>query len=66
MSINFIVTDGASADCKEAIHLIKDINAKLVFADLALKCWRSISTRYTKTLDAFIAFIFVRCIFLSF
>ena len=31
--IDFIVTDGASADCKEAIHL--NINAKLVFADHA-------------------------------
>ena len=33
MPINFIVTDRSYADCKEAIHLIKNINAKLVFAD---------------------------------
>ena len=35
MPINFIVTDGSHADCKETIHLIKNINAKLVFADRA-------------------------------
>ena len=28
---NFIVTDGPCADCKEAIDLIKNIKAKLVF-----------------------------------
>ena len=33
MPINFIVTDGSCADCKEVIHLIKNINAKLAFAD---------------------------------
>ena len=35
MPINFIVTNGSCADCKEAIHLIKNINAKLVFANCA-------------------------------
>ena len=35
MPINFIVTDELCADCKEAIHLIKNIDAKLVFADRA-------------------------------
>ena len=35
MPINFIVTNRLCADCKEAIHLIKNINAKLVFADRA-------------------------------
>ena len=35
MPINFIVTDGSHADCKETIHLIKNINAKLVFLDRA-------------------------------
>ena len=35
MPINFIVANGACADCKEAIYLIKNINAKLVFADCA-------------------------------
>ena len=35
MPINFIVTDGSHADCKETIHLIKNINAKLVFEDSA-------------------------------
>ena len=33
ISINFIVTDELHTDCKEAIHLIKNINAKLVFTD---------------------------------
>ena len=33
--INFIVTNGSCADCKEAIYLIKNINAKLIFADRA-------------------------------
>ena len=33
--INFIVTDGSCANCKEAIHLTKNINTKLVFAALA-------------------------------
>ena len=33
--INFIVTDGSCSDCKEVIHLAKNINAKLVFADRA-------------------------------
>ena len=31
MPVNFIVTDRSRADCKDAIHLIKNINAKLVF-----------------------------------
>ena len=35
MPINFIVTDGSHADCKETIHLIKNINAKFVFTDCA-------------------------------
>ena len=35
MPINFIFTNGSRADCQEAIHLIKNINAKLVFADRA-------------------------------
>ena len=35
MPINFIVTDGSHADCKETIRLIKNINAKLVFEDSA-------------------------------
>ena len=35
MPVNFIVTDRSRADCKDAIHLIKNINAKLVFADRA-------------------------------
>ena len=35
MPINFIVTNRLCTDCKEAIHLIKNINAKLVFADRA-------------------------------
>ena len=33
--IDFIVTDRSYADYKEAIHLIKNISAKLVFADRA-------------------------------
>ena len=35
MPINFVVTIGACADCKEAIHSIKNIDAKLVFSDRA-------------------------------
>ena len=35
MPINFIVTDGSCSDCKEVIHLAKNINAKSVFADRA-------------------------------
>ena len=35
MPINFIVTDGSCANCREAIHLTKNINTKLVFVDLA-------------------------------
>ena len=31
VSINFIVTDGPCADCKENIHLTKNINITLVF-----------------------------------
>ena len=33
--INFIVTNGPCVDCKEAIHLTENIDAKLVFADRA-------------------------------
>ena len=33
MPINFIITNGSCADCKEAINL--NINAKLVFSDRA-------------------------------
>ena len=33
---------------------------------LAFKRWRGIATRYAKTLDAFIASIYVRCIFMHF
>lgn len=29
----FTVLDGSCADCKEAIHLIKNINTRLVFID---------------------------------
>ena len=35
MQINFIVMDRSPANCKEAIHSIKNINAKLVFLDRA-------------------------------
>ena len=35
MPISFIVTDGSCTDCKEAIHLIKNINAKLIVSDCA-------------------------------
>ena len=35
MPMNFIVTGGACTDCESAIHLIKNVNAKLVFADRA-------------------------------
>ncbi len=35
MSLKFIVTEGMRADCKEAINLLKNLDAKLVFADRA-------------------------------
>ena len=35
MPINFIITDGSCASWKKAIHLIKNIKAKLVFVDRA-------------------------------
>ena len=35
MPVKFIVTEGTRADCKGAINLIKNIDAKLVFADHA-------------------------------
>ena len=35
MPVKFIVTEGTRADCKEAINLIKNLDAKLVFADRA-------------------------------
>ena len=35
MPVKFIVTEGTHADCKEAINLIKNIDAKLLFADRA-------------------------------
>ena len=57
--INFIVTDGSYVDCKEDIYLIED-------TFLALRRWRGISDRYAKTLDAFIASVFVRRILLLF
>ena len=112
MPVKFIVTEGTRADCKETINLIKNLYAKLAFADraydtneilsyiakrnikavippkrnrleqrdynrklyrfrhiientfLAFKRWRGIATRYAKTLDALIAFIEVRRIFM--
>ena len=35
MPVKFIVTERTRADCKEAINLIKNIDAKLLFADRA-------------------------------
>ncbi len=35
MSIKFIVTEGMCAACKETINLLKNLDAKLVFADRA-------------------------------
>ncbi len=35
MSVKFIITEGTRADCKEVINLLKNIDAKLVFADRA-------------------------------
>ena len=35
MPVKFIVTEGTRADCKEAINLLKNLDAKLVFADRA-------------------------------
>ncbi len=118
--VKFIVTDGTRADCKEAINLLKNLDAKLVFADrvydtneiLSYIARRNIKSkrnrlerrdykgfrvlrkrdssltenfialdilskilflllnigavsppRYAKTLDGFIASIYVRCIF---
>ena len=35
LPVKFIVTEGTRADCKEAINLLKNLDAKLVFADRA-------------------------------
>ena len=35
MPVKFIVTERTSADCKKAINLLKNLDAKLVFADRA-------------------------------
>ena len=35
MPVKFIVTDGTRADCKKTINLLKNLGAKLVFADRA-------------------------------
>ena len=35
MPVKFIVTEGTRADCKEAINLLKNLDAKLLFADHA-------------------------------
>ena len=35
MPVKFIVTEGMRANCKEAINLLKNLDAKLVFADRA-------------------------------
>ena len=35
MPINFIVTDGSYGGCIDIIHLIENINTKLVLADRA-------------------------------
>ncbi len=36
MPVKFIVTERTSADCKKAINLLKNLDAKLVFADRAM------------------------------
>ncbi len=112
MPVKFIVTNGTRDGCKKAINSLKNLDAKLLFADraydtneilsyiakrnikavispkrdkleqrdynhklyrfryiientfLAFKRWRGIVTRYAKTLDVFIASIYVRCIFM--
>ncbi len=33
MSVKLIVTEGTRTDCKETINLLKNLDAKLVFAD---------------------------------
>ncbi len=35
LAVKFIVTEGTRADCKEAINLLKNLDAKLVFVDRA-------------------------------
>ena len=35
MPVKFIVTEGTRADCKETINLLKNLDAKLLFADKA-------------------------------
>ena len=35
MPVKFIVTEGTRADCKEAINLLKNLDARLLFADRA-------------------------------
>ena len=35
MPLEFVVTERTHSDCKEAINLLKNIDAKLLFADRA-------------------------------
>ena len=55
MPINFIVTDELCADCKEAIHLIKNIDAKLVFADRACDTNEILSYLYQQNIKPVIS-----------
>ena len=52
---NFIVTDELCADYKEAIHLIKNINAKLVFADRAYNTNEILSYLYQQNIKPVIS-----------
>ncbi len=65
--VKFIVTEGIRADCKEAVNLTEQRNDDCILYRfkhiienivLASKRWR-IATCYAKTLDIFIAFIYV-------
>ena len=55
MLINFIVTDELCADYKEAIHLIKNIDAKLVFVDRACDTNEILSYLYQQNIKPVIS-----------
>ena len=57
MPINFIVADGLCANCKETINLIKNINAKLVFADRTYDK-KEILSCLTKNINLFFDYCF--------
>lgn len=48
MPVRVLITNGASADCKEAYHLIESIDAKALFADRAAIPTQLLLLRYRR------------------